>query len=138
MSSTPCTKGTNSDPGTVCDIIRTCAASGVLELHLGDMSVFFTQGQRLIDGSRKRGAALDPIAPTNPFPETRSQAEVLQREEDRLRDDQLDELELTDPELAEQIALRNFEADYKTEQKLKLRRQIARPGLETLPEEIDD
>lgn len=120
----------------MCDIIRACAESGVVELHLGDMSVFFSQSERLLDGSRRTNKTSKGLREPSVFPETPNQTRNLKAEEARLKDDLLAEMELSDPELAEKIAIKAMEDNYRKETKLALRRQIDRPGIEPLTEEL--
>lgn len=107
-----------------------------MELHLGDMSVFFSQSDRLLDGSRRPTKKKKGLHVPSVFPETANQTRNLKAEEARLKEDLLAEMELHDPELAEKISLKAFEENHREETKLALRRQISRPGLEPLDEEI--
>lgn len=107
----------------------------MLEFHYNGLAIFFTPDQNLRLTSRKplkKGSK--NLKVTNPVPETRREREILMREEDRVKEELLAELELSDPETAERLSLKQFERGQVDDKKLNLRRQINRPGLEPLEE----
>lgn len=86
----------------ICKIIESCAKKGVLELKYGPLHLKFA-------GKTQESTARGPKIPTESAPENiiqaqnKEQEEALFREELKTRDEQIAELIVTDPLLAEEL-----------------------------------